>query len=552
MEQAKAYAACLDGFRKARDERNKTAGELEAANELLSAGGGDVDALRKGLEDLESLLQTNEYDDELFAALTAAATIATALDAARKQQSEAEGQWQRAKAAFAAAEATAVAAAKKLAGSIEAAREAEDAFHTAQHRNLSAAVQAGLKAGDKCPVCGGNVTTLPAIEAADLEGARRDWEASKRSQADAQAELTNAEASRAGAEERTGGAAARLSQVKAQIEAEEGRLAAALPKGSAAGVAALQKQIQEQKAAREELHRLTAQRDQARMALEEAARSMAEAREKVAGLQMLFDSQEAVLKAATAATSEAHAALKARAEADGLEAIAAALAGRSDPVAAAELALRGLNGRMEAVQKEIGRLDGLIDGLKDDIEKADQLRKALVDIKANQELAGDLSQMLMANRFQAFMQSEALRVLAAEGSERLEKLSGGRYRLDISANGQDFEAIDQWNADDKRSVRTLSGGETFLASLALSLALAESLPGLAPDGRVALDAIFLDEGFGSLDPEALDRAAEALDSLRDGTRMVCVVTHLQELAQRMPARIVVEKTESGSRASIAT
>jgi exonuclease SbcC len=111
--------------------------------------------------------------------------------------------------------------------------------------------------------------------------------------------------------------------------------------------------------------------------------------------------------------------------------------------------------------------------------------------------------------------------------------------------------VDQWNADQSRSVRTLSGGETFLASLSLSLALAESLPGLAASRRVVLDSVFLDEGFGSLDAEALDRAADALDALRGENRMVCIVTHLQELAQRLPARVVVNKTESGSSVSIA-
>ena len=114
----------------------------------------------------------------------------------------------------------------------------------------------------------------------------------------------------------------------------------------------------------------------------------------------------------------------------------------------------------------------------------------------------------------------------------------------------EFEVIVQWNADQSRSVKTLSGCETFLASLSLSLALAESLPGLAASRRVVLDSIFLDEGFGSLDPDALERAAEALDALRSEDRMVCIVTHLQELAQRLPARVVVTKTESGSTVAV--
>ncbi len=159
--------------------------------------------------------------------------------------------------------------------------------------------------------------------------------------------------------------------------------------------------------------------------------------------------------------------------------------------------------------------------------------------------------MLRADRFQAFVQQEALATLAADGSRRLEQLSAGRYRLQVEEKGQEFEVVDQWNADEARSVKTLSGGETFLASLSLALALAESLPGLAASRRVVLDSIFLDEGFGSLDSEALDRAADALDALRSENRLVCVVTHLPELAQRLPARVVVGKSEAGSTVSIA-
>jgi exonuclease SbcC len=189
--------------------------------------------------------------------------------------------------------------------------------------------------------------------------------------------------------------------------------------------------------------------------------------------------------------------------------------------------------------------------LQADLERAKALRKEFERLKRDHAVAYDLAQMLQANRFQSFVQQEALETLAADGSRRLEQLSAGRYRLTVEAKGQDFEVIDQWNADQARSVKTLSGGETFLASLSLSLALAESLPDLAASRRVVLDSIFLDEGFGSLDAEALDRAADALDQLRDESRMVCVVTHLQELAQRLPARVVVTKSETGSSVAVA-
>jgi exonuclease SbcC len=217
-----------------------------------------------------------------------------------------------------------------------------------------------------------------------------------------------------------------------------------------------------------------------------------------------------------------------------------------------------LRGRTEAAQDAersaavaVGQLEARLERLRQDVERAKTLRQGLAALKKEHDVAADLAQMLRADRFQAYIQQEALATLAADGSCRLEQLSAGRYRLQVDDKGQEFEVIDQWNADAPRSVRTLSGGETFLASLALALSLAESLPGLAAGRRVVLDSVFLDEGFGSLDAEALDRAADALDALRNENRMVCIVTHLPELANRLPARVVVTKSEAGSTVAIA-
>ncbi len=203
-------------------------------------------------------------------------------------------------------------------------------------------------------------------------------------------------------------------------------------------------------------------------------------------------------------------------------------------------------GQRDELQTRVGQIGARLEQLAKDIERAKELREGMQALQKELDVSTDLAQMLGAAKFQTFLQYEALRTLAQDGSKRLEQLSGGRYRLQVDDRGAEFEVIDQWNADQARSVKTLSGGETFLASLALSLALAESLPGLAASRRVVLDSIFLDEGFGSLDADALDRAADALDALRTENRMVCIVTHLQELAQRLPARVVVTKAESGS------
>ena len=160
----------------------------------------------------------------------------------------------------------------------------------------------------------------------------------------------------------------------------------------------------------------------------------------------------------------------------------------------------------------------------------------------------------------AWIQEEALGRLAEDGSRHLAMLSQGRYALRLgsgdAAEGaraeQDFFVVDHWNADGVRSVKTLSGGETFLASLALALALAESLARLSAGGRAvqALDSLFLDEGFGTLDGGTLDTVVSALDALHGGQRLVGVVTHVRELAERMPARLEVRRKGSTATATV--
>jgi len=137
-----------------------------------------------------------------------------------------------------------------------------------------------------------------------------------------------------------------------------------------------------------------------------------------------------------------------------------------------------------------------------------------------------------------------LRLLAAAGSERLSYLSNERYRL--SFENDEFYVIDSWNGEDRRSVRTLSGGETFLASLALALALSEQVRILAVGERAKLDSLFLDEGFGTLDAETLETVVSAIEQLGGDGRTVGVITHVADLAERLPARLIVTKSPRGS------
>ena len=125
-----------------------------------------------------------------------------------------------------------------------------------------------------------------------------------------------------------------------------------------------------------------------------------------------------------------------------------------------------------------------------------------------------------------------------DASAKLAALSGGQF--DLAYEDGDFYVIDHTDADSRRSVRTLSGGETFQASLALALALSSQMSALAAGGAARLDSIFLDEGFGTLDPETLEVVVAAtLETLAQGQRMVGVITHVAALAERVPVRFIV-------------
>ncbi len=175
-----------------------------------------------------------------------------------------------------------------------------------------------------------------------------------------------------------------------------------------------------------------------------------------------------------------------------------------------------------------------------DRDKAAAHRAELTEVAETRAVHELLAAELGPRRFEAWLLDEALSSLVAGASQRLEELSSGRYAMAVDDKKQ-FEVIDHANADERRLARTLSGGETFLASLALALALAERVSELSASGRASLEAIFLDEGFGTLDPETLDVVASAIEELGASGRMVGVVSHVRELAERVPVRFEVHR-----------
>ncbi len=156
----------------------------------------------------------------------------------------------------------------------------------------------------------------------------------------------------------------------------------------------------------------------------------------------------------------------------------------------------------------------------------------------------------------SFVLAARLEEVAAAASERLLTMTAGRYSLVHSdarkgnaKAGLALLACDAWTGID-RDTATLSGGETFLASLALALGLADVVT--AESAGTPMEALFVDEGFGTLDEDTLDEVMNVLDGLRAGGRIVGIVSHVSELRQRIPARIHVRKSRNGSHVEITT
>jgi exonuclease SbcC len=157
-------------------------------------------------------------------------------------------------------------------------------------------------------------------------------------------------------------------------------------------------------------------------------------------------------------------------------------------------------------------------------------------------VAKSLAGHLRSSGFEQWLMAGALESLVIGANGLLAELSDHGYSLHSEAG--DFSIIDHRNADERRPVDTLSGGETFLVSLALALSLAEAH---ASEGDARLDAVILDEGFGTLDDETLDTVASVLEELaRTRGVMVGVITHVKELAARATAKFEVTRTAQGS------
>jgi exonuclease SbcC len=213
-----------------------------------------------------------------------------------------------------------------------------------------------------------------------------------------------------------------------------------------------------------------------------------------------------------------------------------------EELAAAEKAAKHLNGEVEKQHGEQRTLEERIGRMKQRLERSKKMRAELETEEQALWIYNQLAGDLRSDKFQAYVLEEAFTELVQGASVRLMSLTGERYSL-LFRDG-DILVVDNDNAGETRISDTLSGGETFLTSLSLALELSDQVQRAA--GAVHLDSLFIDEGFGTLDPDTLTLVSDTIQSLGVGGRMVGIITHIPELREEFAQQIIVTKHQGFS------
>ena len=457
----------------------------------------------------------------------------------------------------------------------EASSRAQAAYTAAQNSYYLS--QAGLlarelKAGQPCPVCGSTAHPCPAqitpetVTRQALEQAAKRRETAEKAQSDAATRLA---ANRAALDEREN----RLRALKIGADETRQRLAARIDAAHQAA-ADRQREIDEARSAYQALDKRktaaqsavdAAQKQLA--ALEKDLRAQTEAFEQKraahgfedeasyrlakrtnADIERLdreirnYDEQKRTL---AAQTHELEDKLSGRQRTD-LTALQNRRAAALDRQAKAENAEKAMVRKLtlhESAEREIRQANAAIQKKRGKWQIIQELYTCCAGIAAGNPRA--------KLTFEAYVQQYYFRFVVAAANKRLTRLTDGMFTLRVmreaanrvSQSGLDLEVLDR-STGQARDVSTLSGGESFLASLALALGLSDAVQ--SQSGQIRMDAMFIDEGFGSLDENALRSSIDVLLELADGKRLIGIISHVQELEERIDKQIVVTKTPNGS------
>lgn len=221
-----------------------------------------------------------------------------------------------------------------------------------------------------------------------------------------------------------------------------------------------------------------------------------------------------------------------------------------DTISEIEKQVNELQQQKEQIAGRLSQHKRLVDSISEKLDKKKQFEKEY-------GIVGDLEKVAKGNNprnliFEQYVLSVYFDEILNAANIRLEKMSNTRYQLyrvleagdARSKESLDIEVLDRYTGK-RRSVKSLSGGESFKAALSLALGMSDIVQNNA--GGIEIDTLFIDEGFGSLDSESLDQAIDALMVLTGKKRLIGIISHVSELKERIDNQIIVEKTNSGSR-----
>lgn len=457
----------------------------------------------------------------------------------------------------------------------EASSRAQAAYTAAQNSYYLS--QAGLlarelKAGQPCPVCGSTAHPCPAqitpetVTRQALEQAAKRRETAEKAQSDAATRLA---ANRAALDERED----RLRALKIGADETRQRLAARI---DAAHQAAADRQ-REIDAARSAYQTLDKRKTAAQSAVDAAQKQLAALEKDLRAQTEAFEQKRAAhgfedeasyrlakrtnadierldreirnydeqKRTLAAQTHELEDKLSGRQRTD-LTALQNRRAAALDRQAKAENAEKAMVRKLtlhESAEREIRQANAAIQKKRGKWQIIQELYTCCAGIAAGNPRA--------KLTFEAYVQQYYFRFVVAAANKRLTRLTDGMFTLRVmreaanrvSQSGLDLEVLDR-STGQARDVSTLSGGESFLASLALALGLSDAVQ--SQSGQIRMDAMFIDEGFGSLDENALRSSIDVLLELADGKRLIGIISHVQELEERIDKQIVVTKTPNGS------
>ena len=428
---------------------------------------------------------------------------------------------------------------------------ARDRYEAARIAHSAHDIASRLAAGDTCPVCGHTVRNLEiSTDPVDIQDAKSGLEATEAELEKLRDRITKASAELAAAESAVKQKDAAVSEIKADLEGAPAVDRLGDMRAEVVSVAEdLIRLGEREKGLEEEAKQLRGRLSELAEQQRSLGRMLMQERERLADLKPpLAESEDVLIQWKEFASWTFAKSDELKMEQELLASKLGenrALAKRTRTELETELERQGIPLDVSlsvAVVRAQEQARQTVEAHRTATDQAKKLASTIATAKEAGEVASVLATHLRSDGFERWMMVGAISGLVAGANTILGQLSESNYSLHTDSEGS-FDILDHRNADEVRPISTLSGGETFLVSLALALSLAETL---AASGGSNLDAIILDEGFGTLDDESLDVVAAVLEGLSVSGLMVGIITHVRALASRAPTRFAVMKGPDGS------